>query len=187
MRVMTMRQLMYAPIESVQDLPPVDPETDPLWLEDMLDECELMDVLIDVRREYVGLLFYAAGSLYQEVGNAFLVVARQLKSAQWSDPMGLVQGEMGAHIIGDSHVQDWGTGITFECGGLFGGVVRVEGTSLSFYCVDMPGMDLPMPLYDGEDVEAIEAGVVTFDKVARPLAASHRRAGESSRIQWVSL
>lgn len=63
----------------------------------------------------------------------------------------------------------------------------MEGTSLSFYCVDMPGMDLPMPLYDGEDVEAIEAGVVTFDKVAGPLAASHRRAGERSRTQWALL
>lgn len=176
MNMLTMRQLMYAPIETMASLPATDPETDPLRVNDMLDECELMDVLIDVRREYVGVLFYAAGSLYQKIGNAYLVVARGLKDAHWFDPMGTKPGKIETHLIGGSYVRDLGDSVEFFCQGLLGGCVSVEGVSLSFYSVDMPGMDLPMPLYDGDDIEEIEAGVVTFDKKATPLAASHRWA-----------
>ncbi len=176
--MLTMRQLMYAPVEKMRGLPVVDADTDPLWVVDMLDEAELMDVLIDVRREYAGVLFHEGGALYQEVGNAYLVVARQLQNARWWHPMGMAPGTLGAHYLGGSQVRDMGSSIAFACMGLFGGRVLVEGTSLSFYALDMPGMDLPMPLYDGEDVEAIEAGVASFDKAARPLTASHRWASD---------
>ena len=106
MNMLTMRQLMYASIEMMASLPATDPETDPLRVNDMLDECELMDVLIDVRREYVGVLFYAAGSLYQKIGNAYLVVARGLKDAHWFDPMGTKPGKIETHLIGGSYVRD---------------------------------------------------------------------------------
>ena len=62
MRTLTMRELMYAPVGGLAGLPPIEPDVDPLRVPDAINESELMDVLIDVRREYAGLLFYAGPS-----------------------------------------------------------------------------------------------------------------------------
>ena len=94
---LTMRELMYAPVGGLAGLPPIKPDVDPLRVPDAIDESELMDVLIDVRREYAGLLLYAGGSLQLDVGNAFLLVARRLSALTWSRPMGPAPGELGTH------------------------------------------------------------------------------------------
>ena len=73
---------------------------DPLRVPDAINESELMDVLIDVHREYAGLLLYAGGSLQLDVGNAFLLVARRLSALTWSRPMGPASGELAAHCVG---------------------------------------------------------------------------------------
>ena len=97
---LTMRELMYAPVGGLAGLPPIEPDVDPLRVPDAINESELMDVLIDVRREYAGLLFYAGGSLQLDVGNAFLLVARRLNTLTWSRPMGPAPGELGLTQIG---------------------------------------------------------------------------------------
>ena len=61
----------------------------------------------------------------------------------------------------------------FDLIGVMGGDIGLEAASMSFYALDMPGMDDPMPLYDNPDVTRIEADIVTFDKAATPIAASH--------------
>ena len=48
---LTMRELMYAPVGGLAGLPPIEPHVDPLRVPDATNESELMDVLIDVRRE----------------------------------------------------------------------------------------------------------------------------------------
>jgi len=56
MRTLTMRELMCAPVDEFAGLPPVDSDADPLRMSNVINESEFMDVLIDVRREYAGLL-----------------------------------------------------------------------------------------------------------------------------------
>ena len=75
-----------------------------------------------------------------------------------------------------------------DLNGLMGGDIGLEAASMSFYALDMPGMDDPMPLYDDPDVARIEAGVVTFDKTATPIAASHWSTpeGEGRRARGIS-
>ena len=80
MRTLTMRELMCAPVDEFAGLPPVDSDADPLRMSNVINESEFMDVLIDMRREYASLLFYAGGSLQLDVGNAFLLVARRLNT-----------------------------------------------------------------------------------------------------------
>ncbi|WP_311470442.1 hypothetical protein [uncultured Actinomyces sp.] len=62
MRTLTMRELMCAPVDEFAGLPPVDSDADPLRMSNVINESEFMGVLIDVRREYAGLLFYAGPS-----------------------------------------------------------------------------------------------------------------------------
>ena len=85
---LTMRELMYAPVSGLASLPPIESDADPLRMPNAIDESELMDVLIDVRREYAGLLLHAGGSLQLDIGNAFLLVACRLNILTWSHPMG---------------------------------------------------------------------------------------------------
>ena len=63
MRTLTMRELMCAPVDEFAGLPPVDSDADPLRMSNVINESEFMDVLIDVRHEYAGLLFYAGPSI----------------------------------------------------------------------------------------------------------------------------
>ena len=112
---LTMRELMYAPVGGLAGLPPIEPDVDPLRVPDAIDESELMDVLIDVRREYAGLLLYAGGSLQLDVGNAFLLVARRLSALTWSRPMGLAPGELGAHYVGGTAPMPINGSRRFDC------------------------------------------------------------------------
>ena len=175
---LTMRELMYAPVGRLAGLPPIEPDVDPLRVPDAINESELMDVLIDVRREYAGLLLYAGGSLQLDVGNAFLLVARRLNTLTWSRPMGPAPGELGAHCVGGTAPMPVNGSRRFDLIGVMGGDIGLEAASMSFYALDMPGMDDPMPLYDDPDAARIEAGVVTFDKAATPIAASHWDASQ---------
>ena len=168
-----MRELMYAPVDGLAGLPPVDSDADPLRMSNVINESEFMDVLIDVRREYAGLLLYAGGSLQLGIGNAFLLVARRLSALTWSHPMGLVPGGLGGHYVGGTAPMPINGSRRFDLIGVMGGDIGLEAASMSFYALDMPGIDDPMPLYDDPDVARIEAGVVTFDKTATPIAASH--------------
>ena len=170
---LTMRELMYAPVSGLASLPPIESDADPLRVPNAIDESELMDVLIDVRREYAGLLLHAGGSLQLDIGNAFLLVARRLNTLTWSHPMGLAPGGLGGHYVGGTTPMPVNGSCRFDLIGVMGGDIGLEAASMSFYALDMPGMDDPMPLYDDPDVARIEAGVVTFDKAATPIAASH--------------
>ena len=70
----------------------------------------------------------------------------------------------------------------FDIIGVMGGDIGLEAASMSFYVLDMPGIDDPMPLYDDPNVARIEAGVVTF----RQDRHTHRRLSlEHVAIQMI--
>ena len=92
--------------------------------------------------------------------------------------MGLAPGALGAHYVGGTAPMPVNGSRRFDLIGVMGGDIGLEAASMSFYALDMPGMDDPMPLYDDPDVARIEAGVVTFDKAATPIAASHWDASQ---------
>ncbi len=87
--------------------------------------------------------------------------------------MGLVPGGLGGHYVGGTTPMPVNGSCRFDIIGVMGGDIGLEAASMSFYVLDMPGIDDPMPFYDDPNVARIEAGVVTFDKTATPIAASH--------------
>ena len=128
-----MRELMCAPVDEFAGLPPVDSDADPLRMSNVINESEFMDVLIDVRREYAGLLLYAGGSLQLGIGNAFLLVARRLSVLTWSHPMGLVPGGLGGHYVEGTTPMPVNGSCRFDIIGVMGGDIGLEAASMSFY------------------------------------------------------
>lgn len=174
MQPVNMRRLVYTPVEALANLPPIDISADPLAVPDVLFESSLMDILVDMLHDNIGLLFYVNGALSLDIGNTYLLVARRVHNLTCS---GSSEGSLGGFRLISGSAPVCGPDVMrLRIIGDRGEEITIESASMSFYALNMPGMDGPLPDYGDNDIAYITARVPTFDKTAIPLAASHRYA-----------
>ncbi|WP_147436588.1 hypothetical protein [Propionibacterium australiense] len=173
MNELLVKDLLQAPEGSHDDVPPVDPLYDPLKVPEALAETELMDIVVDVRRECMSMLFYLGGALHIDIGIGALYVARGLKSFTIDEFEGTGTRKIGVHTIGSSTPSIRNGRLSLELIGIYSTRVSVESCSASFYILDMPTVADPLPIYDEVSLEEIERSVPTMDKPGTVIAATH--------------
>ncbi|SYZ34679.1 Uncharacterised protein [Propionibacterium australiense] len=100
MNELLLKDLLRAPEGGPGGVTSVDPLSDPLRTPDALAETELMDIMVDVRRECMAMLFYLGGALQIDIGVGAVYVARGLKSYTIDGFEGTGSRGIGVHTIG---------------------------------------------------------------------------------------
>jgi len=173
MNELRVRDLLRAPEGGPGGVPSVDPLSDPLRVPDALAETELMDIMVDVRRECMAMLFYLGGALQIDIGIGALYVARDLKTFTIAEFEGTGSRGIGVHTIGSSTPTIKNGCLSLDLVGIYSVSASVESSSASFYILDMPTVADPLPIYDEASADEIERSVPTMDKPCTVIAATH--------------
>ena len=163
---MLIRDLLTYPQQLSMVDAPLITDSNPFELEDSLLEAELLDVLIDSRRQTVGVLFEFRTALQFDNGIAGLYVARGTKDLSWHSDLSK-RGGIRAFPIERSWTVNRGGDVECIFSAMWDLSLSVLSEEAEFAVLDVPGMTITPPDYTEPDIPAIEAALPAWDSPCR--------------------
>ncbi|WP_126464176.1 hypothetical protein [Propionibacterium australiense] len=163
---MVIRDLLSHPTRlSMIDAPTIT-DINPFEFEDSLLEAEFLDVLIDSRRQTVGVLLEFRTALQFDNGIAGLYVARGTRDLSWHSDLSRRDG-IRAFPIEKSQAVKRGTDVEFIFSAMWDLSLSVLSEEAEFAVLDVPGMTITQPDYTEPDIPAIEAALPAWTSPCR--------------------
>jgi hypothetical protein len=147
------------------------PDSDPLTVEDALQEAQLIDVRFEAIESRIALLFDLRMALQLRLGNAGVLVLRDVETLMWSQEA-RPTSRTAWNVVGSSPSVD---GATLDLKLYFAPNAELRAIAhgwAEFYELEMPDLPATPPDYMREDDSTIEAGIPGWSKTARVVGSS---------------
>ena len=163
---------------------PIITDVNPFEFQGALLEAEFLDVLIDSRRQIVGVLLEFRTALQFQDGIAGLYVARGTRDLSWHSDLSRRDG-IRAFPIGRSSAVRQGNNVEFSISAMWDLSLSMLSEDAEFAVLDVPGMTIAPPDYTESDIPAIEAAMPSWDSPCQVIEkASWRGFDAQQRGSW---
>lgn len=147
------------------------PDSDPLTVEDALQEAQLIDVRFEAIGSRIALLFDLRMALQLRLGNAGVLVLRDVETLMWSQEARPTR-RTAWNVVGSSPSVE---GATLDLKLYFAPNAELRATAhgaAEFYEVVMPDLPTMPPDYTRDDDATIEAGIPGWSKTTKVVGSS---------------